>query len=63
MTSPILVTGGTGTLGRSVVPRLRAAGVDVRILSRSSHAATDGIEYVTGDLSTGVGVERAVDGV
>lgn len=63
MTSPILVTGGTGTLGRSVVPRLRAAGADVRILSRSSHAAADGIEYVTGDLSTGVGVERAVDGV
>jgi uncharacterized protein YbjT (DUF2867 family) len=28
--SPILVTGGTGTLGRLVVPRLRDAGCDIR---------------------------------
>jgi uncharacterized protein YbjT (DUF2867 family) len=34
MTSPILVTGGTGTLGRHVVPRLRKAGREV--LSRKS---------------------------
>ena len=34
MTSPILVTGGTGTLGRHVVPLLREAGRDVRVLSR-----------------------------
>src|SRR6266540_2161428 len=38
MTSPILVTGGTGTLGRHVVPRLRDAGCDVRVLSRHSHS-------------------------
>jgi uncharacterized protein YbjT (DUF2867 family) len=31
---PILVTGGTGTLGRQVAARLREAGRDVRILSR-----------------------------
>src|SRR5215208_536434 len=36
MTSPILVTGGTGTLGRHVVPRLRKAGRDVRVLSQKS---------------------------
>jgi uncharacterized protein YbjT (DUF2867 family) len=29
----ILVTGGTGTLGRLVVPRLREAGCKVRVLS------------------------------
>ena len=33
MTSPILVTGGTGTLGRLVVRRLGDAGCDVRVLS------------------------------
>jgi uncharacterized protein YbjT (DUF2867 family) len=62
LTSPILVTGGTGTLGRHVVPRLRAAGHAVRVLSRHNHASEDGIEYVTGDLLTGEGIASAVDG-
>ncbi|MFD3698632.1 SDR family oxidoreductase [Streptomyces sp. NPDC058646] len=34
--STVLVTGGTGTLGTAVVTRLRAAGHDVRVLSRHS---------------------------
>ena len=59
---PILVTGGTGTLGRLVVERLRAEGRSVRVMSRSSHDA-EGIEFVTGDLSTGKGAEAAVAGV
>jgi uncharacterized protein YbjT (DUF2867 family) len=59
---PVLVTGGTGTLGRLVVARLRAAGDEVRVLSRTSHGADDGVEFVTGDLATGVGIEEAVDG-
>jgi uncharacterized protein YbjT (DUF2867 family) len=63
MTTPILVTGGTGTLGRQVVPRLRNAGRDVRLLSRHGGAAEDGIRYLTGDLATGQGIEPAVDGV
>lgn len=63
MTSPILLTGGTGTLGRRLQPLLRAAGREVRILSRSAHAAGDGISYATGDLTTGEGAEAAMDGV
>lgn len=63
MTVPILVTGGTGTLGRLVVPRLQEAGRQVRVLSRRGHDAPDGTEYVIGDLATGEGVEAAVDGV
>jgi uncharacterized protein YbjT (DUF2867 family) len=63
MTAPILVTGGTGTLGRHVVPRLRDAGYDVRVLSRRGRADEDGIRYLTGDLATGEGIEPAVDGV
>lgn len=63
MTPPILLTGGTGTLGRLVTPLLRRAGHDVRVLSRHDHADGDGGEYVTGDLATGAGVERAVAGV
>ena len=63
MTSPILVTGGTGTLGRLVVRRLRDAGCDVRVLTRRSRAAKDGIQFMTGDLATSEGIEPAVDGV
>jgi uncharacterized protein YbjT (DUF2867 family) len=57
-----LVTGGTGTLGRLVVPRLQDAGYDVRVLSRHSHDGPDGIEIVTGDLVTGEGIDAAVEG-
>src|SRR5262245_27581255 len=59
---PILVTGGTGTLGRLVVPRLRDAGHDVRVLSRRGRDGGDGIELVTGDLATGEGIDAAVAG-
>jgi uncharacterized protein YbjT (DUF2867 family) len=62
MAAPILVTGGTGTLGRLVVPRLREAGYDVRVLSRRARDGGAGIEFVTGDLATGEGVEAAVAG-
>ncbi|MFJ8434131.1 SDR family oxidoreductase [Kitasatospora sp. NPDC094019] len=51
--APVLVTGGTGTLGRHVVPLLRAAGRDVRVLTRNPRPAADGVEYVVGDLLTG----------
>jgi uncharacterized protein YbjT (DUF2867 family) len=63
MTSPILVTGGTGTLGRHVVPRLRDAGCDVWVLSRHRHPPEDGVEFMTGDLATGEGAQAAVAGV
>jgi uncharacterized protein YbjT (DUF2867 family) len=62
MTSSILVTGGTGTLGRLVTPLLRDAGATVRVLSRHDHPAGDGIEYMTGDLLADTGIEPAVDG-
>lgn len=58
----ILVTGGTGGLGRRVVPRLREAGREVRVLSRRTHDCTDGIEYVLGHLAKDEGVEAAVEG-
>jgi uncharacterized protein YbjT (DUF2867 family) len=63
MTSPILLTGGTGTLGRLVAPRLRDAGCNVRVLSRRSHESGDGVEFMIGDLATGEGIEAAVTGV
>jgi len=62
VTSTILVTGGTGTLGRHVVPLLQDTGDKVRVLSRHGHESGDGIEYVTGDLVRGEGIEPAVGG-
>lgn len=56
MTENILVTGGTGTLGRHVVDRFAAAGHAVRVLSRTR-------EPYIGDLRTGAGLRRALDGV
>lgn len=61
---PVLVTGGTGTLGRAVVRTLLDAGRTPRVLSR--HARTPHVpgpvEWVTGDLSTGAGLLEALDG-
>jgi uncharacterized protein YbjT (DUF2867 family) len=63
MAIPILVTGGTGTLGKLVVPRLRNVGHDVRVLSRGRPDHADGVEFMTGDLATGEGVRAALAGV
>ncbi len=63
MASTILVTGGTGTLGRHVIPLLLDAGSEVRVFSRHGRASGDGVDYVTGDLVKGEGIEAAVDGV
>lgn len=64
----VLVTGGTGTIGQLVVPRLLQAGCAVRVLSRGrrpvqqQRQADSGsvVEYVTGDVGTGDGVSDAV---
>ena len=58
----ILITGGTGTLGHLVVSRLQHANCKVRVLSRRSREAGEDIEFVTGDLTTGEGIEDAVEG-
>jgi len=57
MDGPILVTGGTGTLGRASVERLRAVGRQLRVLSR--HA---GPGRCVGDLTSDVGIDDAVRG-
>ncbi|WNO71451.1 SDR family oxidoreductase [Streptomyces sp. AM8-1-1] len=63
MASTILVTGGTGTLGRHVIPLLLDAGPEVRVFSRHGREPGDGVEYMTGDLVKGEGIEAAVEGV
>ena len=58
MSAPkVLVTGGTGVLGRRVVDLLEVEGVETLVLSRSGRAGT-----IRGDLLTGGGLEDAVRG-
>ena len=63
MNAPVLVTGGTGNIGRRVVPLLREAGRDVRILSRHPREDEPGIQHVQGDTVAGSGVAAALEGV
>lgn len=60
----ILVTGGTGMLGRLVVERLLDAGREVRVMSRRPQPAHDSARYewATADLRSGQGAGEAVAG-
>jgi len=63
MNGLILVTGGTGTLGREVVRLLEVQGRTVRVLSRRPPPAEPGpADWATGDLKTGRGIDAAVAG-
>jgi uncharacterized protein YbjT (DUF2867 family) len=59
----VLVTGGTGLLGRRVAAELDTAGHTVRVLSRGP-AAAESVpgRLIVGDLRTGEGLAEAVAG-
>jgi len=57
----VLVTGGTGLLGARLVPRMAAAGHQVRVMTHSGRKVV-GADSITGDLLTGSGVAEAVYG-
>jgi len=59
----ILVTGGTGTLGRVVAERLLEGGHEVRVLSRRPAPPDTAYAWRTGDLRDGSGLDVAVAGV
>jgi dihydroflavonol-4-reductase len=60
----LLVTGGTGFLGAHLVPKLAAAGHQVRVLARAATGpAQPGVEYVVGDLKNADSVKKALVGV
>lgn len=57
----VLVTGGTGVLGRALVQRLTEQGAEVRVLTRRESGGRPG--FVSGDLETGGGLAAAVSDV
>ena len=62
MTRAVLVTGGTGRLGRHVVRWLIDSGCEVRVLARHQRDTPPGAAFCTGDLRTGDGIDRALRG-
>ncbi|MET4145544.1 NAD(P)H-binding protein [Arthrobacter sp. UYCo732] len=63
----ILVVGGTGRLGRALVPMLAGAGHQVRIMARGDSqpfpdTASDGVEPLRGDLVSEADCRKAVAG-
>lgn len=63
MNPSILVTGGTGTIGSRVVPLLRDAGREVRVLSRHPRAVEPGVQQVAANTVTGAGLDAAFEGI
>lgn len=62
--STVLLTGGTGTLGRVVHQDLLSQGLDVRVFSRRPRpSGVESTEWATGDLRKNVGVAEAMDGI
>jgi uncharacterized protein YbjT (DUF2867 family) len=64
MAESVLLTGATGTLGARVLHRLTEADLEVRVFTRHERPPRIAPEgWVTGDLTTGAGLDRALDGV
>jgi uncharacterized protein YbjT (DUF2867 family) len=59
-----LVTGITGSIGRVLAPALQDAGHDVRGFARNpERALAYADDVVAGDVSTGAGLDEALDGI
>ena len=63
----ILVAGGTGRLGRALVPMLVDAGHQVRVMARGNSqpfpgTAAGGVELLRGDLASEEDCRKAVAG-
>jgi uncharacterized protein YbjT (DUF2867 family) len=61
----VLITGGTGSLGRELVRAAQGGGHTVRVLSRRPRAQSTlpEIEWAQGDIVSGEGLQAAVNGV
>jgi dihydroflavonol-4-reductase len=66
VSEPVLVTGGSGVVGRALIARLVADGREVRALARSNASAhtvaSDGAMVVRGDVLDPVSLREALEG-
>jgi len=59
----VLVTGGTGLLGRQVIPRLLAEGATVRAMARRLGPEVPRLSWIQGDLRDPGAIHQALEGV
>lgn len=62
----VLITGGTGSLGKNLVREALAAGSEVRLLSRRPRPLKDvlyGVEWAQGEITSAKGIRAALDGM
>lgn len=63
MTSPILITGASGTIGTALVQQLQARGADFAVMSSRAAATVGGRPAVRGDFSDVASLREAFAGV
>ncbi len=59
----ILVTGASGFVGSTLIPRLAKDGHELRALAREPKRVTSDIEVVRGDVVSGAGLAEALEGI
>jgi uncharacterized protein YbjT (DUF2867 family) len=63
MTSPLLITGASGTIGKELVKQLQARGADFAVMSSKSAAVVGGLPAVRGDFADAASLRQAFAGV
>lgn len=63
MTSPLLITGASGTIGQQLVKQLQARGADFAVMSSKPDAVVGGLPAVRGDFADAASLRQAFAGV
>ena len=63
MTSPLLITGASGTIGKELVKQLQARGADFAVMSSKPATVVGGLPAVRGDFADAVSLRQAFAGV
>lgn len=63
MTSPLLITGASGTIGKELVKQLQARDADFAVMSSKAAAVVGGLPAVRGDFADAASLRQAFAGV